>query len=192
MNFGADGSYYDDYSTDSFNYSESVFNFTPKEFFRVFHEHRQSRRILFPDAEIVLIVFYSILITSGVVSNALLCFVVARQCSRRTISNSGPTPRNLYIVNLAVADLGLCLLVMPFTLVSLLRMRWTLGVVMCKMVPVAQGTNITVSAGTISAIALDRCYFLSQLSEPINSGICLSVRLSASFLKDSFNLESLD
>lgn len=90
------------------------------------------------------------------VSNALLCFVVVRQCSRRTISNSGPTPRNLYIVNLAVADLGLCLLVMPFTLVSMLRTRWTLGALLCKLVPVAQGTNITVSAGTISAIALDR------------------------------------
>lgn len=108
--------------------------------------------------------------STGVVSNALLCFVVARQCSRRTLSNSGPTPRNLYIVNLAIADLGLCVLVMPFTLVSLLRTRWTLGVLLCKLVPVAQGTNITVSAGTITAIALDRlvastlCIYLNKFN----------------------------
>ncbi|XP_054258645.1 neuropeptide Y receptor type 2-like [Macrosteles quadrilineatus] len=157
MNIGEDGEDYSD-SEDAFNLSTSVFNFSLKEALQILQEHRQSRRILRPDAEIVLIVFYSVLITSGVVSNALLCFVVARQCSRRTMSNSGPTPRNLYIVNLAIADLGLCLLVMPFTLISLLRTEWTLGVFLCKMVPVAQGTNITVSAGTISAIALDRYY----------------------------------
>lgn len=136
--------------------AEEFFNFSLQEAYQILREHQQNDRNLVPDTEIILILIYSVLMTSGVVSNALVCFVVIRQCSKKTISTSGPTPRNLYIVNLAIADIALCLICMPFTLVSLLRRRWTLGVVLCKMVPVVQGANIMVSAGTITAIALDR------------------------------------
>lgn len=136
--------------------AEEYFNFSLQEAYQILKEHQLSDRNLVPDTEIILILIYSVLMTSGVVSNALVCFVVIRQCSKKTISSSGPTPRNLYIVNLAIADIALCLVCMPFTLVSLLRRRWTLGVVLCKMVPVVQGANIMVSAGTITAIALDR------------------------------------
>lgn len=36
------------------------------------------------------------------------------------------------------------------------RRQWTLGSTLCKLVPALQGTNIMVSVGTITAIALDR------------------------------------
>lgn len=64
MNLVEDG-FYDDYSLTSFNYSESVFNFSFREVLRVLQDHRQSRRVLPPDADIVLIVFYCVLITTG-------------------------------------------------------------------------------------------------------------------------------
>lgn len=65
MNFGDYEDGYDDFSADGFNYSSSVFNFSLREAIRVLQEHRQSRRVFPPDAEIVLIVFYSVLITTG-------------------------------------------------------------------------------------------------------------------------------
>uniref|UniRef100_T1HXX4 G_PROTEIN_RECEP_F1_2 domain-containing protein n=2 Tax=Rhodnius prolixus TaxID=13249 RepID=T1HXX4_RHOPR len=134
---------------------DPIFNFSYHEAIEILREHQRTEKVLVPDTEIVIIIVYSVLMTSGVVSNALVCFVVARQCARKH-HQAGPSPRNMYIVNLAVADLALCLVCMPFTLVSLLKRRWTLGLVLCKLVPAVQGANIMVSAGTITAIALDR------------------------------------
>ncbi|KAL0277603.1 UNVERIFIED_CONTAM: hypothetical protein PYX00_004836 [Menopon gallinae] len=118
----------------------------------------QRTEILFPEAEIVLIVIYAVLMLSGIVSNLLVCFVVTRQCLRKriTLGSSGPKSRNLYVANLAVADLALCCICMPFTLITLIEYEWRFGSVLCKLVPVVQGTNIMVSAGTITAIAFDR------------------------------------
>lgn len=36
------------------------------------------------------------------------------------------------------------------------RRQWTLGSTLCKLVPALQGTNVMVSVGTITVIALDR------------------------------------
>ncbi|BES96119.1 Hypothetical protein NTJ_08928, partial [Nesidiocoris tenuis] len=142
---------------------EPLFNFSLYTALKILNEHkeRDQSRLLVPTTEIVIIIGYSVLMTSGVISNALVCFVVARQCARKHAS-AGPSPRNMYIVNLAVADLALCLICMPFTLVSLLKRRWTLGLTLCKIVPAVQGANIMVSAGTITAIALDRYFTIVQ------------------------------
>lgn len=135
--------------------AEPLFNFSMKEALEILQEHQRNEKVLVPTTEIVIIIVYSVLMTAGVFCNALVCFVVARQCARKH-HQAGPSPRNMYIVNLALADLLLCLVCMPFTLVSILKRRWTLGLLLCKMVPAIQGANIMVSAGTISAIALDR------------------------------------
>lgn len=132
-----------------------LFNFTIKEALDIIMEHQRTEKVLVPNTEIIIIIVYSVLMTSGVFCNALVCFVVARQCAKRH-HQAGPSPRNMYIVNLAVADLALCLVCMPFTLVSILKRRWTLGLLLCKAVPALQGANIMVSAGTITAIAMDR------------------------------------
>ncbi|CAG7817562.1 unnamed protein product, partial [Allacma fusca] len=98
-----------------------------------------------------LIVIYVVLMVTGLFSNTMVWIVVARRAQMRT-------PRNFYVVNLTVSDITLCLISMPFTLINFIQMQWKLGVVLCKLVPVVQGTNIFVSTGTVMAIALDR-YF---------------------------------
>ncbi|RZF43740.1 hypothetical protein LSTR_LSTR009163 [Laodelphax striatellus] len=163
-----------DLSTSSRN-GEPLFNFSMQEAYRILKEHQNNERILYPGAEIALILTYSILMTSGVVSNALVCFVVGRQCARKRSSGAAsPSPRNMYIVNLAVADIALCLVCMPFTLISLLKRRWTLGSMLCKLVPVLQGANISVSAGTIAAIALDRYFTIvrPRRSQACQGAVC--------------------
>ncbi|XP_039300481.1 neuropeptide F receptor [Nilaparvata lugens] len=159
----------------STRHGESLFNFSMQEAYRILKEHQMNERILYPGAEIALILTYSILMTSGVVSNALVCFVVGRQCARKRSSGAAsPSPRNMYIVNLAVADIALCLVCMPFTLISLLKRRWTLGSMLCKLVPVLQGANISVSAGTIAAIALDRYFTIvrPRRSQACQGAVC--------------------
>ncbi|XP_014242347.1 neuropeptide Y receptor type 2-like [Cimex lectularius] len=168
------GLYHSPNSTENLVSTDPLFNFSLHEAIEILKEHQRTEKVLVPDTEIVIIIVYSVLMTSGVVSNALVCFVVARQCARKH-HQAGPSPRNMYIVNLAVADLALCLVCMPFTLVSLLKRRWTLGLTLCKLVPALQGANIMVSAGTITAIALDRYFTIVQTPR---GGVCRTARCS--------------
>ncbi|KAK6621926.1 hypothetical protein RUM44_001733 [Polyplax serrata] len=133
--------------------TDVFFNFSLKVAYDIILKSRQSD-VFFPEIEIVLIVIYVALMTSGVLSNVLVCFVVMRQCARKKVDLQ--KSRNLYIVNLAIADLALCCICTPFTLVTIIQKEWSFGSLLCKLIPVLQGTNISVSAGTITAIALDR------------------------------------
>lgn len=91
--------------------------------------------------------------TVGLSANLTVIYVVARRAQMHT-------SRNLYIVNLAISDMTLCLVCMPFTLTSILRHQWSMGTVFCKLVPLLQGTNIMVSVGTITVIAIDRYWVI--------------------------------
>nr|XP_053639900.1 neuropeptide Y receptor type 6-like [Cherax quadricarinatus]XP_053639902.1 neuropeptide Y receptor type 6-like [Cherax quadricarinatus]XP_053639903.1 neuropeptide Y receptor type 6-like [Cherax quadricarinatus]XP_053639904.1 neuropeptide Y receptor type 6-like [Cherax quadricarinatus] len=100
-------------------------------------------------AKVSLITIYSLLITVGILGNLIVAFVIGHRPELRTA-------RNVYIVNLTVSDVSMCLVCMPFTLVGLLHKNWSLGNLICKLVPVLQCTNILVSTATIVAIAADR------------------------------------
>lgn len=133
------------------------FNFTVKQAIDVIFENQMNGdKVLVLYLEVAIVVAYSVLFVIGLVSNGLVCFVVFRQCGKKNVPSQGPSPRNLYIVNLAFADIIMCVVCIPFTLWALMSRRWTWGLIMCKTVPAAQGANITVSACTITAIALDR------------------------------------
>lgn len=55
-----------------------------------------------------LVAAYCILIIFGTIGNSLVVYVVARQPAMRTA-------RNVFVVNLAISDLLLCLITMPLT-----------------------------------------------------------------------------
>ncbi|XP_074641406.1 neuropeptide F receptor-like [Tubulanus polymorphus] len=125
------------------------FNFSDETAIGIFLEMDQHRHWFDRTTEILLILAYTLLIVFGASGNGLVCFVVARNPHMRT-------PRNIFIINLAISDLTLCLFTQPFNLVKLLFKEWALGVFMCKFVSMAQGTNVFVSTISITAIALDR------------------------------------
>ena len=99
--------------------------------------------------QIILIVVFSVLIVFGACGNGLVCYVVAKNPHMRT-------PRNIFIINLAISDLTLCLFTQPFNLMKASISVWHLGDFMCKFVPMFAGTNVFVSTISITAIALDR------------------------------------
>ncbi|XP_059168727.1 neuropeptide F receptor-like [Physella acuta] len=114
----------------------------------ILHEDIQER--YFDSAtETTLVTCFSLLITFGAVGNGLVMFVVMRNPSMRT-------PRNIFIINLAISDFTLCLFTQPLNMYLLLYKQWGLGEFMCKFVTMAQGTNLFVSTISITAIALDR------------------------------------
>ncbi|XP_022232699.2 neuropeptide F receptor isoform X3 [Drosophila obscura] len=99
----------------------------------------------------MLISMYSVLIVFGALGNTLVVIAVVRKPIMRTA-------RNLFILNLAISDLLLCLVTMPLTLVEILTKYWPLGScsVLCKIVAMLQALCIFVSTISITAIAFDR------------------------------------
>nr|AKQ63068.1 orphan G-protein coupled receptor 62 [Platynereis dumerilii] len=122
---------------------------TPEEIKAILDSHIVLTSNFAPFTQIMLIVAFSILIAFGALGNGLVCFVVARNSSMRT-------PRNIFIINLAISDLTLCLFTQPFNLLKVSMSMWSLGGFMCKFVPMFAGTNVFVSTISITAIALDR------------------------------------
>jgi neuropeptide Y receptor len=108
-------------------------------------------RVVEDPAFSTLIFVYSVLIIVGAAGNSLVVCAVARKPAMRTA-------RNMFIVNLAVSDLLLCLITMPLTLMEILTKYWPLGryPFVCKMLGTLQATSIFVSTISITAIALDR------------------------------------
>ncbi|XP_069937515.1 neuropeptide F receptor-like, partial [Cherax quadricarinatus] len=98
-----------------------------------------------------LLASYITLILVGATGNSLVVIAVVRKPAMRTA-------RNIFIINLAVSDLLLCLLTMPLTLMELLSQYWPLGntPLACRLVGTLQATSIFVSTISITAIALDR------------------------------------
>uniref|UniRef100_UPI00358DF962 neuropeptide Y receptor type 2-like n=1 Tax=Myxine glutinosa TaxID=7769 RepID=UPI00358DF962 len=99
--------------------------------------------------QVALIAAYSLIILLGVFGNSMVIYLVLRHRYMRTVTN-------LFIANLALADLLVNTLCLPFTLTYTLRDTWTLGAVMCHAVPFAQALAVNVSTLTLTVIALDR------------------------------------
>ncbi|XP_062866612.1 neuropeptide Y receptor Y2, like [Trichomycterus rosablanca] len=99
--------------------------------------------------QVILILAYSTIILLGVVGNSLVIYVVCKFKTLRTVTN-------FFIANLAVADLLVNTLCLPFTLAYTLLGQWKFGQVLCFTLPYAQGLAVHVSTVTLNVIALDR------------------------------------
>lgn len=94
-------------------------------------------------------IFAAIFVVS-VFGNTLVCLVIARTPRMRTT-------RNYLLVNLAVADLTVALLCIPFEVVIKLTFpHWLLGPVMCKFLWPTMTSVTTCSSVTLVAISYDR------------------------------------
>nr|XP_033797073.1 neuropeptide Y receptor type 2 [Geotrypetes seraphini] len=99
--------------------------------------------------QIILIFAYCSIIILGVIGNSLVIHVVIKFKTMRTVTN-------FFIANLAVADLMVNTLCLPFTLAYTLLDEWKFGIVLCYLVHFAQGLAVSVSTVTLMVIALDR------------------------------------
>uniref|UniRef100_A0A4W3I7C9 Neuropeptide Y receptor type 2 n=1 Tax=Callorhinchus milii TaxID=7868 RepID=A0A4W3I7C9_CALMI len=99
--------------------------------------------------QITLILAYCSIIFLGVMGNSLVIYVVIRYKNMATVTN-------FFIANLAVADLMVNTLCLPFTLVYTLLGEWKFGSVLCHLLPYAQALSVHVSTVTLTVIALDR------------------------------------
>ncbi|KAG4068843.1 hypothetical protein HA402_004991 [Bradysia odoriphaga] len=94
-------------------------------------------------------VFYIAIFVVGIMGNVLVCYVVFRNKAMHTVTN-------LFITNLALSDILLCFLAVPFTPLYTFLERWIFGNLLCHMVPFSQGVSVYISTLTLTSIAMDR------------------------------------
>jgi len=115
-----------------------------------------SSKLLSGKMEFSLVLLYTIICLAGLITNIALISVILGKKAHRT-------PKNLYILNLGISGISTCIICIPPTITQCLYGgKWFLGLLACKLVPTMQGTNILVSTGTITAIALDRWFSITQ------------------------------
>lgn len=94
-------------------------------------------------------IFYTAIFIIGITGNVLVCYVVCRNKAMHTVTN-------FFITNLALSDILLCILAVPFTPLYTFLGKWIFGNVLCHLVPFAQGVSMYISTLTLTSIAMDR------------------------------------
>lgn len=98
---------------------------------------------------VLLSMFYGTISVMAVVGNALVIWIVTSSKRMHNVTN-------LYIANLALADIVIGLFSIPFQFQAALLQRWNLPAIMCPFCPFVQVLSVNVSIFTLTAIAVDR------------------------------------
>ncbi|GFU25088.1 RYamide receptor [Nephila pilipes] len=100
--------------------------------------------------EAIMHIMYITVSVAAVGGNGMVCYIVLAYQRMRTVTN-------FFIINLAVGDILMACLCIPFGFVSnLLLQYWPFGAVMCVLVSYAQVVSVFISAYTLIAISIDR------------------------------------
>ena len=103
------------------------------------------------DSFIIIVTFSCCCLSAifAVFGNLMIIWIIGSVKSMRT-------PTNLFIANLAVSDILIGVLVIPFQFQTTLLRRWVLPGFMCIMCPTIQVITVSNSVFTLTAIALER------------------------------------
>ncbi|CAF3523178.1 unnamed protein product [Rotaria socialis] len=99
--------------------------------------------------EWVFIILYVIVFIVGTIGNLLVIIVIQRNRSMRTVTN-------IFIMNLAAADLLVLVFCLPATAIQDVTKTWFFGLGLCKFVNYIQNMSISVSVLTLMAISVER------------------------------------
>lgn len=100
--------------------------------------------------KIVKLFFYAIIFLISVIGNTLVCIVIVRRHRMRTVTNC-------FILNLAVADLAITCICIPFDIpVQENNYKWPYGSLLCKLLYPLQTMAMFASIFTLMAVSLNR------------------------------------
>lgn len=130
----------------------------------------------------VFIFLYVVLFFIGVSGNAIVVYVVLRKKAMQSITN-------IFITNLAVSDIMMCLLAVPFTPLSYFMSSWTFGEALCHIVPMTLCICVYVSTLTSTAIAVDRYFVIVYPFKPrMKTCVCLLMIVAIWIISISISL----
>uniref|UniRef100_A0A915J645 G-protein coupled receptors family 1 profile domain-containing protein n=1 Tax=Romanomermis culicivorax TaxID=13658 RepID=A0A915J645_ROMCU len=102
---------------------------------------------------------YALLFVFGTIGNCAMLLVTLNKTSMITV-------QNVYLMNLAVSDIIVCVLSMPITPVVIIYKQWYFGIAFCHMITWIQGSSIFISTLTLMAIAWDRYVLVVHPHKP--------------------------
>lgn len=116
---------------------------------------------------------YLIIFCIGISGNLLVIWVFITNKAMHSVTN-------LFIANLAISDILLCLFAVPFTPLYLLTFKeWVFGSALCHLVPYVQGVSVYISALTLMSIAIDRFFVIIYPFKPrMKMHICMLIILA--------------
>lgn len=97
---------------------------------------------------VVIVTTYGLICAAGLLGNALVVFVVARDARMKTVTN-------VYITNLAVTD-GLFLVGLPTVMTTTVLRSWIFGALVCKAYYALTCVNMFTGAFTLTVMSADR------------------------------------
>lgn len=98
--------------------------------------------------QVLRIISYVVICILGTFGNMLVLLATRKQRMRSVT--------NLFIANLALADLAVCVFSIPISVAYTSLNYWPFGSMLCKTMPYLQGVTVAASVGTLIAIACDR------------------------------------
>ncbi|TKR93881.1 hypothetical protein L596_008255 [Steinernema carpocapsae] len=96
---------------------------------------------------------YTLIFVLGLVGNIGVIVATIRHRSLQSV-------QNIFIVNLAVSDVILCLLSIPLTPVTHIYKQWYFGALLCRTVGAIQAIGMFIGTFSLCAIAIDRYFRL--------------------------------
>ncbi|XP_065284657.1 tachykinin-like peptides receptor 99D [Dermacentor albipictus] len=114
------------------------------------------------DIVVLLSFCYGLVSLVSILGNVLVLWIVASSRRMQTITN-------LFIANLAVADVIIGVFSIPFQFQAALLQRWALPYFMCAFCPYVQVVSVNVSVFTLTAIAVER---YRAITSPLKARFC--------------------
>ncbi|KAM7305815.1 putative neuropeptide FF receptor [Ixodes scapularis] len=105
---------------------------------------------------------YGLISLVSIVGNILVLWIVASSRRMQTVTN-------IFIANLAVADIIIGVFSIPFQFQAALLQRWLLPYFMCAFCPYVQVVSVNVSVFTLTAIAIER---YRAITSPLKARFC--------------------
>ncbi|KAM9426327.1 somatostatin receptor type 2-like [Pholidichthys leucotaenia] len=99
-------------------------------------------------SSLVITFIYFMVCTVGLCGNALVIYVILRYAKMKTVTN-------IYILNLAVADV-LCMMSLPFIALQLALVHWPFGQALCKLIMTVDSLNQFTSIFSLMVMSIDR------------------------------------
>ena len=130
----------------------------------------------------IFVIMYIVIFLLGISGNLLVVYVVVKNKSMQTITN-------IFITNLALSDIMMCLLAVPFTPLSAFLNNWVFGEGLCHLVPMTLGVSVYVSTLTSTAIAIDRYFVIVHPFKPrMQVCVCLLLIVAIWIISVSISL----
>ncbi|ESP01373.1 hypothetical protein LOTGIDRAFT_157550 [Lottia gigantea] len=131
-------------------------------------------RSLSSDIRLAFMVCFIAIITLAFLGNAIVIFVIGLARSKLTVTD-------MYILSLAVADLLISILNMPFQLNFYITNKWTMGEFLCKFSNYIQGVTVTASILTLTTIAIDRYLVICRtvLSRRVHTKLVAGIAIAS-------------